>query len=163
MGDGMKYLIALLGLVFTASAISDEISETNKWYMAQNGNYTIRDSINDGLIATLEKARDGKLNIYLKYFDEANCKDSDGSIKSHDPLSINGTLIKFGQSCNGNVHTFFPITMDGSNFIISEFKKKSNVEVSTYDKKFKALFSARGFNEVFIIENGRVNAEKNAL
>ncbi|WP_429215352.1 hypothetical protein, partial [Aeromonas veronii] len=132
-------------------------------YLAKNGMYIIRDSINDGLIATLEKSRDGMLNIYIQYVDIDGCKEKNGVSSSHDPLYINGTLVKFAQACNNDWRTFYPISTEGTNHIIREFMRKSNVEVMTYDKSFKALFSAKGFTKIYDKKQKEITIENNAI
>ncbi len=82
---------------------------------------------------------------------------------SHDPLYINGTLVKFAQACNNDWRTFYPISMEGTNHIIREFMRKSNVEVMTYDKSFKPLFSAKGFTKIYNEKQKEITIEKNAI
>ncbi|WP_434429076.1 hypothetical protein [Aeromonas veronii] len=74
-----KIILSTLLLSFFSQA--SIIDEQNEWYLAKNGMYIIRDSINDGLIATLEKSRDGMLNIYIQYVDIDGCKDKNGVSK----------------------------------------------------------------------------------
>ena len=156
-----KIILSTLLLSFFSQA--SIIDEQNEWYLAKNGMYIIRDSINDGLIATLEKSRDGMLNIYIQYVDIDGCRDKNGVSSSHDPLYINGTLVKFAQACNNDWRTFYPISMEGTNHIIREFMRKSNVEVMTYDKSFKALFSAKGFTKIYNEKQKEITIERNAI
>ncbi|MFM5418446.1 hypothetical protein ACEUAV_06355 [Aeromonas veronii] len=156
-----KIIISTLLLSFFSQA--SIIDEQNEWYLAKNGMYIIRDSINDGLIATLEKSRDGMLNIYIQYVDIDGCKEKNGVSSSHDPLYINGTLVKFAQACNNDWRTFYPISTEGTNHIIREFMRKSNVEVMTYDKSFKALFSAKGFTKIYDKKQKEITIENNAI
>ncbi|MDR5015332.1 hypothetical protein RF663_13965 [Aeromonas veronii] len=156
-----KIIISTLLLSFFSQA--SIIDEQNEWYLAKNGMYIIRDSINNGLIATLEKSRDGMLNIYIQYVDIDGCKEKNGVSSSHDPLYINGTLVKFAQACNNDWRTFYPISTEGTNHIIREFMRKSNVEVMTYDKSFKALFSAKGFTKIYDKKQKEITIENNAI
>lgn len=156
-----KIILSTLLLSFFSQA--SIIDEQNEWYLAKNGMYIIRDSINDGLIATLEKSRDGMLNIYIQYVDIDGCKEKNGVSSSHDPLYINGTLVKFAQACNNDWRTFYPISTEGTNHIIREFMRKSNVEVMTYDKSFKALFSAKGFTKIYDKKQKEITIENNAI
>lgn len=156
-----KIILSTLLISFFSQA--SNIDEQNEWYLAKNGMYIIRDSINDGLVATLETSRDGMLNIYIQYLDVDDCKNKDGMSSSHDPLYVNGTLVKFAQACNNDWRTFYPISMEGSNYIIREFMRKSNVEIMTYDKSFKALFSAKGFTKIYNEKQKITTIEKNAI
>ncbi|QJT31047.1 MULTISPECIES: hypothetical protein [Aeromonas] len=159
----MKIILAITFFTIATSSLAGEQEEMNKWYMAKSGDYTIRDSINDGIFASLSKTVSGGLNIYIQRYEPEKCKESEQTTHSHEPLNINGTLVKYGQACSGQWRTFFPITSAGTDYVISEFKRKKIVEVTTYDNSFKLLFSANGFVEAFNSTNSKRVAEKNAI
>lgn len=71
--------------------------------------------------------------------------------------------MKFAQACNNDWRTFYPISTEGTNHIIREFMRKSNVEVMTYDKSFKALFSAKGFTKIHDKKQKEITIENNAI
>lgn len=156
-----KIILATLFLSFFSHA--DNIDEQNQWYQAKNGMYVIRDTINDGYVATLEQSKNGTLNIYIQYVDIDGCKNKDGISGTHDPLYVNGVLVKFAQACNNEWRTFYPISQEGSNYIIKEFINKSNVEIMTYNKDFKLLFSANGFSKIYNKKQTQLTAERNAI
>lgn len=145
----MRKLLILGCLFFSPLALSDSLSETNEWYIAKNGQYLIRDSINNGYFAMMGTNTVGDLNVYLQFWDNDGCQKDGNKVLNHDPLLVNGKLVKYSQACNGEWRTFFPSTEAGRKYLISEFKKKNLVEITTYDKNFKVLFSAKGFTKLF--------------
>ncbi|EPX4131419.1 hypothetical protein ACW0FT_004615 [Vibrio alginolyticus] len=142
--------IILLSLAALSSGVyADTSDEINEWYIAQNEQYLIRDSINDGYYANLSSNQRGDLNVYLQFWDETKCKTDGDKVMGHDPLYVNDKLVKYSQACNGSWRTFFPSTEAGRKYIVSQFKKKNLVEITTYKKDFKVLFSAKGFTKLF--------------
>ena len=154
----MKKFLILACLFFSPLTFSDSLSETNEWYIAKNGQYLIRDSINDGYFAMLGANTVGELNIYLQFWDKDSCQKDGDKVLTHDPLLVNNKLVKYSQSCYGEWRTFFPSTEAGRKYIVSEFKKKNIVEITTYSKNFKVLFSANGFTKIFNAKKMEVEA-----
>jgi len=131
--------------IFTAS-VSYAESEIEEWYLSKSGDYLVRDSVNGTLHAQLANSKSGNPEVYIFMFD-SDCEGKESTITSHNPLYVNGTLVRYLQYCEGERRYFFPATTEGRKYLFSEFKNKSFVDISTHNKSFTAIFSAKGFSK----------------
>ena len=95
--------------------------EKEAWYLAKDGKYLIRDSLNGNLHGEINISKAGKTSIYFRMINDA-CKGLNSDVSALDPLYINGTLVKFNFYCDGNLSYIMPATDSGRDYLIKEFK-----------------------------------------
>jgi len=147
MGKGRITKIVALFFLLGASLVRAE-DEVDAWYLSKGGEYLVRESINGYMHALMSTAKSGKPYVYLVAHDP-DCEKDPGNVIGHNPLYVNGVLTRYSQYCDGSRRYFLPATDAGRMHVINEFKQKKFVEITTHDGGFKALFSAKGFTDIY--------------
>ncbi len=98
------------------------------------------------LAIVLSNSNSGGENLYIvPLMNDSKCKN--GVVfnpKQANSARFNGTLIKLADACDGNTHYFYPLTSEGSKFLISLFLNSSSVYLLQGD--FSENISAQGFS-----------------
>lgn len=131
-------------LLMLASVSAHAEPEREGWYLSTGGEYLVREKHNGNLHALLSTSRGGETVVYVYYFDE-DCKTETSNMQTHDPLEINGTLVRYQQYCDGDRRYFLPATEAGRAYLLQAFRSSNQVEFVMLDQTTRFLFSARGF------------------
>ncbi len=126
--------------------MSDERME--EWYKTVEGQYAVMESVHGGLFATLAISHAGNIRVYLKALQPDHCAEYGERILDHDPLYVNGTLVKYSQQCHGEWNYFHATTAKGSEYLVEQFRTSRSVEVRTVED-ISFVFSAMGFIDAY--------------
>lgn len=135
---GIKSLILPLALVSSYSIASCNM----------NNGYVFCRSNDDRLLISPMFASGGGVNMYLYTLPTTPCNVS-GQVNIVSSLYINNVLVQFGENCSSYGISDFPITINGSNYVINEFMTKRNVVLSDSYGKYITTFDATGFRQQF--------------
>lgn len=141
-------LLSFLFFSFSAFVIAED--EIDAWYLSKGGDYLVQESTKGNLFALLTRSKGGEIRIYFTMSD-ASCEKSDGKIIPHNPLSIDGKLVRFSQYCEPETQTrvFYPSSDEGAKYLLGEFKGKKFVNVMIHDGSYTFIFSAKNFSDVY--------------
>ncbi|AUW38442.1 hypothetical protein AL543_21015 [Vibrio mimicus] len=89
------------------------------------------------------------MTVYFQFWEEECSSLLGDGVQAHDPIKVNGQLVRMLQSCDGKWRTIFAASDKGRDYIINQFKKKNFVELKGYDDSYKLLFSAKNFTKLF--------------
>ncbi|WP_087025827.1 hypothetical protein [Thaumasiovibrio subtropicus] len=137
---------ALVALAFAFPAFAAE--ETEAWYLSNGDEYLVQEALHESLYALLSISEGDEVSVYL-FFDDEDCLTEDGDVYEHNPLLINGQLVKMSQYCDDIRRYFFPSSEAGRKHLIDQFIKKNVVEIKSHDDSFRTLFSAKGFTKLY--------------
>lgn len=134
--------------------------EIDAWYLSKGGQYLVKESTGSSIYALLAESKSGAIRVYLTFHDE-DCKNASEQIMRHNPLKVNGQLVRFSQYCDSDSgeRIVYPSTDDGAKYLMREFKNKKFVDIVAHDDEFGFIFSAKNFTEVL----ERFSSESNAI
>lgn len=152
-----KSCALLVASSIAASSLSFADERKEGWYTTVSGDYSVRESLYGFIYATLGTSKGGDARIYLESYSPDHCRENGERVIEHNPLYINGTLVKFAQHCRGEWNLFFAVTKAGSDHLVNQFKRSRSVEVKTLDGT-ALIFSAMGFSDHYRRYNVREDA-----
>ena len=82
-------IVAFIFLLSAGIVNADE--EMREWYLSEDDNYLVRESIYGNLHALLSVSNAGEPNVYI-IMDDSDCEGDSGDITGHDSLYIVTTL-----------------------------------------------------------------------
>ncbi|EHD2271104.1 MULTISPECIES: hypothetical protein [Vibrio] len=143
----MRYIYTLILSILSFSAVSG--SEVDAWYTSKGGDYLVKDSIHGVTYGLIGVSKAGDMTVYFQFWEEECSSLLGDGVQAHDPIKVNGQLVRMLQSCDGKWRTIFAASDKGRDYIINQFKKKNFVELKGYDDSYKLLFSAKNFTKLF--------------
>ena len=141
-------LLSALFLFFSGLAVAED--EIDAWYLSKGGQYLVQESTKGNLYALLTRSKGGEVKVYFT-LDDSDCEKDSGKIIPHNPLSIDGKLVRFSQYCipEQKTRVFYPSTDEGGKYLLGEFKSKKFVDVMIHDGSYTFVFSAKNFSQVY--------------
>lgn len=137
-------LLLLASLPAQSEPAPQTEAERQGWYLSTGGEYLVREQHAGNLHALLSTSRAGETVVYVYYFDN-DCKTETTHMQPHDPVEINGTLVRMQQYCDGDRRYFLPATDAGRAFLVQAFRSSNRVEFVLMDQTHRFLFSAKDF------------------
>ena len=138
------YIILAL---FSATVSAED--EIDAWYLSKGGQYLVKESTGSTIYALLSESKSGSIRVYLTMYDES-CEKASEEIMRHNPLKVNGQLVRFSQYCEkaSSNRIIYPSTDEGAEYLMREFKNKKFVDIVAHDDEYGFIFSAKNFMEV---------------
>lgn len=158
-----KFLLFILLSIIPLMAIAEIKDQSTKelrfeWEFMSDKNAFVS-SEHFRFMVTLSTNTVNEYNIYiqpLNLFKMKGTCNKQEQTKQSTSVSFNGVLIKMGAQCidstdNDNTKTIllFPVTDEGSAFVINQFKKSAYVTIEDSGGMFSDTVSAKGFLKIF--------------
>lgn len=124
----MRYIFTLFLTLLSFTALSN--SEVDDWSTSKGGGeYLVKDSIHGIAYGLIGVSKAGNMAVYVQFWDEKCSSILGNGVQAHDPVKVNGKLVRMLQSCDGYWRTIFAASDKRREYVINQFKKKNFVEL----------------------------------